>query len=98
MGDSPEEAMAKGENEQLSYDIYTDVNADDDDYLHMNIHKGAAETTASVQHILAHWKQYQSKGKPQPQIAAPSGMGAGVATSNIASQNAQAQPVPQLSA
>lgn len=98
MGDSPEEAMAKQENDMLSYNVFTDVSPDDDDYLHMLIHKGAGETAATVQHVLTHWKQYASKGKPQPQMQQGTGIGAGVATSNIAQQNA-AQPQPaQLSA
>lgn len=87
---SVDELNAEDENDLLSKDKMVQVNPNDNDYEHMQIHSKAADTKARAGHIFAHKHQLMIK-RNQPELFSPQGL-PGDSTNTQAGQGLNTTP------
>lgn len=86
---SVDEMIAEDENDQLSEDIMVQVNPNDNDYEHIQIHSKAADTKARYGHIAGHKAQIMMK-RTNPEIFSPEAL-----PGNNVAQKPQDQQSPE---
>ena len=96
----PDEVLQEQENILLAKWIQVDINADDDDLVHLVAVEAVTHTMEGELHKQAHLLAYIQKGKPQPMAQDPglANQMASQSMSQTGSQSAKANSQPMLTA